>query len=128
MEVLAGGQKSLHEKRCFDEVAAIIEGSEDGHGLPRTAVHVVGPGAVVTLRSFEEINDLRQALYALLTSDESTVHADDKRHYPEAAGTSGDHAVISGDVLPRHACVGVGALPVVVEAGFLQHGEELVVL
>ena len=103
MEVLPGGQKSLHEKRCFHQIAAIVEGSEDGHGLSRITVHVVGPGAVVTLRSFEEINDLRQALYALLTSDESTVHADDKRHYPEAAGASGDHAVISGDVLPRHA-------------------------
>ncbi len=42
-EILAGGQQALHQKRCLDQIAAVVEHAEDGHSLARLAVHVVRP-------------------------------------------------------------------------------------
>ena len=127
MEVLTRGEQALHEKRGFDEVAAVVEHAEDGHGLAGVAIHVVRPGAVIALGVFEEVDDLCQALDAFGARNEFAIDADHERHDAEAAGAGGDDTFIAGNVFAGHAGVGIGAFPVVVEAGVLHHGEQFVV-
>src|SRR5580765_2936085 len=77
-KILACGEKSLHQKRCFHQVAAIIEHAKNRHGLSGASIHIVGPCAMVALRAFEEAHDFSEAFHALLTSNEPAIHADDE--------------------------------------------------
>ena len=62
LKVLARGQQSFHQKRCFHQIAAIIEHAEYQHGLRRVAIHEVSPGAVIAGNFFQEIQNLRETL------------------------------------------------------------------
>src|ERR1700674_4184659 len=127
MEILAGGEKSLHQKRSFHQVAAVVEHSKYRHGFSGVSVHVVRPSAVVAIRVFKETDNLGKAIHALFARDESTIHSDHQGSDAKTAGAGGNDAVVSGDALPGHARMRISALPVVAEAGCLQHGKEFVV-
>src|SRR6266550_4036308 len=127
VEVLAGGEKSLHQKRGFHQVAAVIEHTKHRHGFSRAAVHVVRPSAVVAICMFKETDNFGEALRALLARDESTMHSDHQGSDAKTARAGGSDAVVSGDALPGHTRMQISALPVVAETGCLQHGKEFVV-
>src|SRR5258705_269845 len=70
LKVLPRGQESLHHEGGLDQIAAVVQHAEERHGLAGSAVHVVGPRAVITLRVLEEAHDAEEALESLLAGDE----------------------------------------------------------
>ncbi len=82
---------------------------------------------MVAICVFKETDNLREPLNALLARDESTIHANDQGSDSKATCAGGNDAIISGDALAGHARVGIGTIPVVAEAGRLQHGKKFVV-
>ena len=75
----------------------------------------------------EEIQNLRKTLDTLLARDEPTVHSYDERHNAKSGSTGRDDPFISRNVFERRPRCGMTSLPVVTEAGFLQHGEQFIV-
>ena len=57
---------------------------------------------MVTLRVFEEIDDSRQSLDGLYSSDEPAVRADNQRRDAHTAGAGRHNAVVAGNAFPRH--------------------------
>ena len=127
LKVLAGGQQSFHKKRCLHQIAAIIEHAEHQHGLRSVAIQEVSPGAVIAWSFFQEIQDLREAFDALLSSDEPPIHSHDERHDAKSAGAGRDDALVSGNIFERRSRHRMRSFPVITKAGFLQHGEQLIV-
>ncbi len=82
---------------------------------------------MVSLCVFEEVDDFREALDALGACNESAIDANDEGGDAHAAGAGRDDAIISGNIFARHSGVGIGSIPVVVEAGFLHHRQKFVV-
>src|SRR5437016_10470072 len=73
-EVLSGGEQSFHQERRFHQVSAVVEHAEDRHRLARASVHVMRPGAVIALRVFQELDDLRQPLEGIHSLYQTAVH------------------------------------------------------
>src|SRR5580700_8734178 len=96
VEILASGEKPLHQERCFHQVATIVECSKNRHGSASASVHVVRPCAVVALCPFQESHDLGKPLNSLLSSDEAALHADYQRSNSKTASAGRDHAIIPG--------------------------------
>ena len=121
VKVLPSCQQSLNQKGCFYQITAVIEHAKNRHSLSRASVHVVGPCAVIAICIFEETDDLAEALYALLASDELPVHADDQGGDAKATRARGNDSIVSRTVFTSHAGMGVGAVPVIAKARLLQH-------
>src|SRR5712692_2187489 len=118
LEVLPRGQESLHHEGGLDQIAAVVQHAEERHGLAGSAVHVVGPRAVIALRVLEEAYDAEQAVESLLAGDEVPVDADEQRQDPEARGAGRDDSGLARDVFVSHARTGLGTLPVILKGCF----------
>src|SRR5258705_10124926 len=86
LEVLPRGQESLHHEGGLDQIAAVVQHAEERHGLAGSAVHVVGPRAVIALRVLEEAHDVEDAVETLLAGDEGAGEARRHRPAPETLG------------------------------------------
>ncbi len=130
-EVLARGEDAFDEEGCFNDVAAVVSGVEEGDGFAGAAVEAVSPCAVVA-RCFvlEEADDFEGALGGLFTGNEVAFCADDEVEESEA-GAAGDADVASvGFVCSAgagEAANGVGEVPEEAEGCFLDGGEQFFV-
>src|ERR1700686_2291910 len=78
-KILTRGQQAFHQERSLHQIAAIFEHTKHRPRLARVPVHEVRPGAVITLRAFEEIHDPREPFNPLDPRDEIAVHTHDQR-------------------------------------------------
>src|SRR5258708_37171754 len=77
--------------------------------------------------TFRQPANRGKASHALLMGDKPAISSDDQGSDAKTARAGGNDAVVSGDALPGHTRMRMRALPVVAEAGCLQHGKEFVV-
>src|SRR5262249_11683024 len=97
-EVLSRGQQPFHQKRCLDQVSAVVEHAENWHGVTRAAVHVMRPRAVIAVRVFEKANDLSHAFDALSTRDEAAIHPDYECGDAHTASASRNNTIVSRNI------------------------------
>src|SRR6266852_1307481 len=85
-EVLACDQQALHQKGCFDQVAAIVVGTEIRIDFAGAAIEEVRPHAMEAVGLGQEADDLEQTLSALFTRDKATIDSNGQRHHTEPGG------------------------------------------
>ena len=127
IEIAARREKPLDHVGRFDDVATVVVHAEERHRLAGFVVVVVRPGAVIARRALEERHDGLEALEPLIACDELAVDGRYEGADPEPRRAGSDDAVVTGNVLVRHAGTSAGGFPVIAECRFLQHGEQLVV-
>src|SRR5580698_7533344 len=99
MKILARGEQAFDEERGLDEIAGVVEHTEDGKARSAVTVHEVRPDAVIARSFLQERDDLVQTRKTFVARDESAIDTDDERHDAESARSGGDDAVVAGNIL-----------------------------
>ena len=79
IKILPRGEQTFHKKGGLDEIAAIVEPSENRKRLPGVAIHEVRPDAVIARRFLEKRDNLSEPFESLFAGDEPSIYANDQR-------------------------------------------------
>src|SRR4030088_3577485 len=110
-EILPRRQKSLYEKCCLDEIAAVVVFPEARNDFPSSAVQEMREYSMKSIRLGQKASNLQHALNSLLAGDEAAIDTDQERHDSMAGSPHCDQVFIARQDLNRHASRRVRALP-----------------